>query len=272
MAGAPGPPHYEGVQLSSDPPALQRPVIFEQLWCDLAFLHWPVDPVEIEPYFPPGSRPDTYGGVSYVGLVPFRMRRAGLFRNRPIPYLGDFLEVNVRLYSVDGAGRHGVVFRSLDCDRLPVVAAARVLGVPYVHARIAAADYPPVRGYEIAELPSDRRRWWTVQRRGGPGTQVELRVGDPVEPTELEVFLTARWGMHSSLAGRGLWTPNEHSAWTLRAAELTGLQDELVAAAGIRPVGPMLRPLWSRGVRARFGLPHSVRRRVSVPTPAWPVR
>jgi len=34
-----------------------------------------------------------------------------------LPYLGSFAETNVRLYSTDEAGRHGVLFRSLDCSR-----------------------------------------------------------------------------------------------------------------------------------------------------------
>ncbi len=39
--------------------------------------------------------------------------------------LGSFLETNVRLYSVDGTGRRGVVFLSLDTPRLDVALAAR---------------------------------------------------------------------------------------------------------------------------------------------------
>lgn len=252
-----------------DPPGLQRPVIFDQLWCDLAFLHWPVDPAAIARFFPSGSRPDVVDGVSYVGLVPFRMRRAGVLRNRPIPYLGDFLEVNVRLYSVDEHGRHGVVFRSLDCDRSVVVTAARAIGVPYRNAAIQAAGYPAVEGHRIADMALGSRRWWTVRRRSGAHARIGVQVGAPVHPTELEVFLTARWGMHSQLAGLGLWTPNEHPAWTLHEAEVTELEENLVAAAGIQPAGPMLRPLWSPGVRARFGLPHRVRRPLSLPRQPW---
>jgi len=41
-------------------------------------------------------------------------------------------ETNVRLYSVDGTGRRGVVFLSLDANRLVVIATGRtVFGLPY---------------------------------------------------------------------------------------------------------------------------------------------
>jgi uncharacterized protein YqjF (DUF2071 family) len=64
--------------------------------------------------------------------------------------------------------------------------------------------------------------------------------------------------MHSEFLGRPRWTPNEHGTWPLYEAELVELRENLVAAAGIIPVGPMLRPLWSPGVRARFGMPSRV--------------
>jgi len=48
-------------------------------------------------------------------------------RGPAVPYLGTFLETNVRLYSVDETGRRGVVFLSLDADRALVVPTIRML-------------------------------------------------------------------------------------------------------------------------------------------------
>ena len=240
-------------------PPLAGPVVFDQQWLDLTFLHWPVRPADIERFLPPGTRPDLFEGRTYVGLVPFRMRHAGLGRRLAMPWLGSFLEVNVRLYSVDDAGRHGVVFRTLDATRLPIVAVARwALRVPYVYSAVRAAPFPPTPRGRPIPLPAERHRRYEVRRRlPGPGahSRVGVVVGEPVDPTPLEVFLTARWGMHSRVAGRGVWVPNEHGSWPLHTAELVELDDTLVAAAGVTPAGPMLRPLWSPGVRARFGPP-----------------
>jgi uncharacterized protein YqjF (DUF2071 family) len=79
--------------------------------------------------------------------------------------------------------------------------------------------------------------------------------GEVVEPTPLEVWLTARWGAHTQLAGRTWWVPNEHGPWPLRAAEILELSDELVDASAVRPAGDRLRGLFSPGVRTRFGRP-----------------
>lgn len=95
-------------------------------------------------------------------------------------------------------------------------------------------------------------------------SRLSVRVGEPVsEPTELERFVTARWGLHLSgravLAGRrarpatAYW-PNEHTEWPLHRAELLHLDDRLVAAGGLpAPATPPSSVLWTPGVRVRFG-------------------
>jgi len=233
------------------PAPLRRPVVFDQQWCNVSFLHWPVQPATIAGLFPPGCRPDTVAGLSYVGLVPFQLRDIALGRSRAIPYFGTFAETNVRLYSVDDAGRHGVVFCSLDTARLAVVPIARLLfGVPYSWARMRVSQPAPDSWrYE------SRRRW--PQR--GPACAVTVRVDRPARPTPLEEWLTARWGLHARIGGRTRWVPNAHGPWPLYEAEVLELREDLIAAAGLVPAGDRLRALWSPGVRTRFGLPVTVR-------------
>ena len=232
-------------------PPLRGPVLSAQHWDSVAFLHWPVDPAGITRFFPPGVRPDVFGGVSYVGLVPFRMRGAGPGR-LPVAYFGSFAETNVRLYSVDGQDRHGIVFLTLEASRLATVLLTRAgLGVPYRWSAMTVTRRGDTVGY------ASRRRW--PGRTSGAGGTVRLRIGADLAPTPLEIWLTSRWGLHTRVAGRTLWVPNEHGPWPLRSAELLDLDSTLVAACGIDVAGAaMLRPLWSPGVHARFGSPSRV--------------
>ena len=127
--------------------AVPRPIIAEQHWCDVTFVHWPVRPETVASRYPAGTRPDVFAdGLTYVGLVPFQMRRTTIGRAVRLPYFGGFAETNVRLYSIDEAGRHGVVFRSLETSRLARLDARRLEmrcmssgSPPAAHAVILAA-------------------------------------------------------------------------------------------------------------------------------------
>lgn len=223
--------------------------MFAQHWADLTFVHWPVRPEDVAHLFPRGTRPDVFDGRTYAGLIPFTMRATALGAALPLPYFGTFHETNVRLYSVDDAGRHGVVFRSLETARLSVVPVVRAaLGVPYTWARMRINRSGDRISYE------SQRRW----PRRGLRSLLTVQIGDAVEPTPLEIWLTARWGAHTRKAGRTWWVPNEHTQWPLRAAEIVEIDDDLMAAAGIEVGQDRLRALFSSGVQARFGRPSRV--------------
>ena len=232
------------------PPPLRRPVLFDQSWVELTFIHWPVRPAAVAHLYPPGTRPDVFAdGMTYVGLVPFRMGHTALGTGPGLPYFGVFAETNVRLYSVDEAGRHGVLFRSLETARLAVVPLTRiVMGVPYTWAKMRIRLNKEEISYHSV------RRW----PRRGLHSRVAVSIGDPVEPTPLETWLTARWGAHTRKLGRTWWVPNEHAPWVLRSAQLVEFDDDLVAAAGVPVAGPRLRVLFSPGTRTRFGRPSLV--------------
>ncbi|MEU6343994.1 DUF2071 domain-containing protein [Streptomyces sp. NPDC046977] len=246
--------------ITADPPGATANPLLTQSWLDLAFLHWAADPADVAPLLPAGTVPDTLGGVTYVGLVAFRMHRVGWFRLPGVPYLGTFPETNVRLYSVDEHGRRGVVFRSLDASRLiPVAVARAAFRLPYQWARMDICRDGDTLSY--------------TSRRRGPGAggayaRITVRVGEPVaEPSELEHFLTARWGLHNTFFERPLYLPNTHPRWPLHRAELLVCEENLVAAAGLpatTTAGPPVSVLYSAGVPVRFGRPA---RPAGIPTP-----
>lgn len=244
--------------ITADPPRRTANPLLTQSWLDLAFVHWAAEPHDVAPLLPPGTVPDVLDGKTYVGLVAFRMHRVGWFRLPGVPYLGSFPETNVRLYSVDGHGRRGVVFRSLDASRLiPVTVALTVFRMPYRWSRMA------VRHHGASITYTSTRRWPGPR---GARCRMAVRIGESVsEPTELEHFLTARWGMHNTFFGRSVYLPNDHPRWPLHRAELTECDEDLVTAAGLpAPAGDPVSVLYSPGVPVRFSRPA---RPAGVPTP-----
>lgn len=225
-------------------------VLLDQQWADVTFLHWRVAPEVVAPLLPAGTSPDLHDGSSWAGLIPFRLVGARFGTGPPLPYVGTFAETNVRLYSVDSAGRHGVVFRSLDSARLAFVLGARwALGLNYTWAHMRMMEHAGVLTY------TSRRRWPAPR---GASTRIVVRIGTPAAASDsLATFLTARWGLHTHWFGRTLYLPNTHEPWPLLSAELLELDDELLEVAGLP--GIVSRPpdsvLFSRGVRTQFGAP-----------------
>jgi uncharacterized protein YqjF (DUF2071 family) len=228
--------------------------IMQQRWDRITFVHCAVDPALVAPLLPRHTRPDVLDGVTYVGLIPFEMRRAGFGRGPAVPYFGDFAETNVRLYSVDDEGRHGVVFRSLEASRLLVALGARLaFATPYTWARMRIRDDGDAIEY------STQRRW---PRPRGAGGTMRVTLGAAVDhPSDVEEFVTARFGLHTRWLGRTLWIPNHHEPWPLRRATLEHLDDDLVAAAGLPGLADRTPTsvLHSDGVRTTFGMPRLVR-------------
>jgi uncharacterized protein YqjF (DUF2071 family) len=239
--------------VSPQAPALRGPGLLDQVWRDLTFLHWRVSADLVAPLLPPGVVPDTFDGTSWVGLIPFRLTDARFGSGPVLPYVGSFAETNVRLYAVDRSGRRGVVFASLEAQRLAFVLGSRVaLDLPYTWARMRASHDGDRYRY------SSRRLW---PRPRGVGCRVEVEVlPEDVVDDPLADFLTARWGLFTRHLGRTWYLPNEHARWSLRRVRVLHLEDELLAAAGLPGVSDRApdSALWSAGVRTRFGGPRHV--------------
>ena len=259
-ASAPALPH-------TAPPLPGRAVI-RQRWNHFVFLHWRVDPSRIAPLLPARTRPDTFDGSAWVGLIPFVLSEHAFLPLPPVPGFGTFVEINVRTYAVDAAGNRSVVFCSLDAEPLPSVMAAQALfGLPY---RWARAGQRIVDG--TIEYRSRRRRGPRLDSRmrtlesdaRGASTRILARpLPRPVD-TELSRFLTDRWGFHETRLGRTIYARNRHEPWPLVEAELLALDDGLLAAAGFpdlasrAPDSVLATPLDHPGLLTEFAAARAV--------------
>jgi uncharacterized protein YqjF (DUF2071 family) len=235
--------------VSRSAPPLGGPRILRQRWTEAAFLHWRVDAARVAPHLPAGVRPDEHDGSSWVGLIPFRLSRTAFLGGPRVPWLGTFPEVNVRLYSVDGQGRRGVVFASLEASHLlPVLTAQAVFGLPYRWARARIEHRHGSVIYETVRHgdPTARSR---IVVRPSPGTSA---AEDP-----LASFLTSRWAYHERHLGSTWYGRNLHRPWPLQRAELLALDDGLLAAAGFPELAARAPDsvLYSPGVETVFTVP-----------------
>ena len=245
-------PHPEPVVV--EPPALPGRAVLRQRWTDLAYFHWPYEPGIVQRLLPDGVRVDTFDGRAWVGLIPFVMRDVRLGPAPPLPYLGTFVEINVRTYVVDPLGRRSVWFFSLDVPRSPIVAVARsVFALPYCWADIQ---------YEA----TDQQRYYALERRwprgSRPTAEIEFSIGDPLEATELDHFLTARWSLLTSRGSRLLYGRVAHPRWPLHTVVDHHLAGDVVEAAGLPTPADAPRTACSPGVDVEVSwlerIPHHV--------------
>lgn len=231
-----------------------------QRWTELAYFHWPYDPAVVQALLPTGARVDTFDERAWVGLVPFVMRDVRLGPLPSVPFVGSFVEINVRTYVIDATGRRLVWFFSLDVPRSLIVAVARTAFLlPYCWSRTRFEADGATRRYRMA------RRW---PRTTDPTVaDIEFEIADPIEePTELDHFLTARWGLLTAGRKYTYHGAVDHERWPLRRIGNHRVVQSVVEAAGLpTPEGPT-HTMCAQGVSVRVGRLRRVGRAVAVET------
>jgi uncharacterized protein YqjF (DUF2071 family) len=207
-------------------------------WLTISFLHWRHDAAVIQAMLPAGLQVDTFDGSAWVSMTPFLMadQRPPLLPTAG--RLGTFPETNLRTYVCGPNGREGIWFFSLEAASAAMVFGARTFaGVPYHRGTLSIDERDGLFTYA------------GVRRGGSPSYRLVVRPGAPVEASEHDVWLTARWRAYSRHVGRLIETPITHAPWPLRAATVVELDQTLTSAAGLP--GAVGDPLvhYSDGVR-----------------------
>jgi uncharacterized protein len=214
----------------SRPIAAPHPVlpVIRQLWRDVSFLHWPVDPHVLQSALPRRLTADTHDGAAWVSIVCFSTT-CTVARGVPLPGPRQFPETNVRTYVRGPDGRDGLYFFSLDVTNRANVILGRATGLRY---RLADMEV------EISD------RWsYHGKRRDDPAAgysiSVEPQPGEAASP--LEIFLTARWSGYAQLGGHLIRYDVQHHRWPLRPAIAAESQQFLLRAEGLpQPTGEPL--------------------------------
>lgn len=202
--------------------------VLSMRWECLLFLHWQWNPAEIQKTLPEGLRVDTFEGKAWLAVVPFFMRRVHPRGLPSVPWLSNFLELNVRTYVTDRNGVPGVWFYSLLCNQpLAVEVARNFFHLNYLHARLAAQD----EAGNAAHFSWDERG---IGRSKFHGRETGEYATAPVG--SLEFFLVERYVLFSTdrrsriHSGRVHHAPYEIASaaveqWSFRPAASLGFED-----------------------------------------------
>jgi uncharacterized protein YqjF (DUF2071 family) len=208
-------------------PMPSSPWVMTQSWHDLLFMHWPIDPEVMRAHVPAALPLDLYDGRAWIAVVPFAMSNVAP-RGIPLPSaVSAFPELNVRTYvTVDG--KPGVYFFSLDAEnRLAVMGARTVFGLPYHFARMSIERRGESFHYESHRRSSTSPAEFVADYR--PTGPIQL----PASGT-FEYFLTERYCLYTAdRRGRAHRLEIHHPPWPLQVAEASVSVNTMASAAGI---------------------------------------
>ncbi len=91
----------------------KKPWLLTQQWHDVVFLHWPIQPHELQQHMPKELKLDLYEDTAWLGIVLFKVKGNRFRFMPPIPKMNSFLQLNVRTY-VTCRERKGIYFFSSD--------------------------------------------------------------------------------------------------------------------------------------------------------------
>lgn len=195
---------------------------WRQSWCDLLFVHWPISSADLRPYVPEPLKIQEFDGISWVGIVPFRME--GVMR-RPfpnLPWISAFPELNVRLY-VEFEEKPGVWFLSLDAtNSLAVWAARRFFYLPYYRAQMSLEKQGNIYTYH-----SKRKEDANVHFKA-----VYEPISNPyqAEKGTLEHWLTERCCLYAKNPEGVLYrTEVHHVPWPLQKAKVEIIENKMLS-------------------------------------------
>jgi uncharacterized protein YqjF (DUF2071 family) len=216
-----------------------------QRWHEISFFHWSCDPVLLQHRLPAGLEVDTFNGKAWISLTPFLL--TGL-RPPLVPHsLGMvFPEMNLRTY-VNGPAGSAIWFFSLDAANLLAVAGARTtFGLPYFWSDM---------NVEIGE----RENFYFSSRGGRAKARIRIAKGEGIaEPSDLDIFLTARFRLYSTYRGRLVTAQVQHQPWELNRVRVLEFEENVRRTMRVEFPSDDFLCHHSAGIDSKIGMPHRV--------------
>jgi uncharacterized protein YqjF (DUF2071 family) len=182
-------------------------------WRDLVLLSFEAEPRVFDPFLPRGVDLDDWRGRTFFSLIGFRFLETRLL-GFPIPFHGDFPEVNLRFYvrrrTPEGV-RRGVVFiQEMVPKRAVVTLARRLYGENYLRVPMTNR-VEPGRSAQYTWRIAGKENWISA-RTASPGAVPA--------PDSLETFIVDHhWGYTRTRDGGCMEYEVERPAWRVYPVE-----------------------------------------------------
>ncbi|MCX6131950.1 MAG: DUF2071 domain-containing protein [Proteobacteria bacterium] len=190
-------------------PTPHRKWLWHQKWLDVALLHWSFPSDVIRALVPADLSLDLYDDRAWVSIVPFKMQDVYPRGFWPLPFLSNFLELNVRTYVVRD-GKPGVYFLSIDAAH-PIAAWLARLASP-LHYR-----YLPMKRHSGA----GQENFQAVAAAPKSSLELSFRTGKAMSrKSPRDLWLTERYCLYAKKNQQLYRAEVQHQPWELRELEL----------------------------------------------------
>ncbi len=210
-------------------PPPETPWLMTQSWDELLFAHWRVPTDQMASLIPKEFEVDIYDNSAWVGVVPFVMRKVRFAKTPLMPYLSEFLELNVRTY-VRYKGEPGVYFFSLDASNPLAVDGARIsYSLPYYNARMRKRQ---IDDWSLYESRRDDKRGEDCQLKVLYRPTPDV-IDATKDPDGLPYFLTERYRLFTKKGDDIYKAEVHHPPWPLQLAEAQFTVNTMLSPLGI---------------------------------------
>jgi uncharacterized protein len=234
--------------------------LVHQDWEHLLFLHWEVPVSQLRTLVPSELEIDTFQEKAYVGLLPFTLSAVRPVGLPSVPFLSSFHEVNLRTYVHHRGADPGVWFFSLDASSALAVTAARAAyHLNYFHAQVDFTIVDEKR--PVIEFHSSRTAADGTPANCHVRYSPEGEIAATAVPGSIEHFLIERYVLYAKSQNRLYRARVHHAPYVVQRAEVEGLEETLVWAAGIRRGESVPLRHYSAGVSVEIFAPEVVEQR-----------
>lgn len=154
-------------------------------WENIIMVNYEIDPEILSPFLPKGVELDLFNEKCYISLVGFMFKNTKLF-NVPIPFFGNFEEINLRFYVKRKEGtalKRGVVFIN---ETIPYPIVAWTANKLYnEHYTVVPTKHEIITGKSTKNLKFE----WLLNQKWNSIAVTTATTSEKMKPNSLESFI-----------------------------------------------------------------------------------
>jgi uncharacterized protein YqjF (DUF2071 family) len=211
--------------------------IMSQVWKDVVFLHYKVDPEILQKELP--FKLDLYEEKAIISIVSFTMNRIRFPFLPAIPGFSKLNELNLRTY-VEVNGVKGVYFFTLDADHLPGIGIGRMFfSLPYRFAKIS--------------IVKNDNTYLCESKNASTSLNFFAELGACRSSSNFDLWATERYGLFTRKSGKTLHGIVQHDPWNLQHISINSIQDNFSNQLGQHlKASEFIAPAYCKELRVRF--------------------